>query len=171
MLLGLDTLDWDDELLALFGLDRALLPSIVGSSGVVGEAQLLGATVPIAGIAGDQQAALFGQACFEPWQAKATYGTGTFVLVNVGESLAPAPEGLLKTVAAVGAGERPQYALEGAVLVSGAAIQWLRDGLGLVAHAEETERIGNLGRLHRGRDVRPGPDGSGSASVGSARPR
>jgi glycerol kinase len=141
MLLGLDALDWDDELLELFHLDPALLPRVAASSEVVGEANLLGATVPIAGIAGDQQAALFGQACFAPWQAKATYGTGTFVLVNVGESREPAPAGLLETVAAVGPGMQPQYALEGAVLVSGAAIQWLRDGLELVTSAEELERL------------------------------
>ncbi len=85
MLLGLDSLDWDDELLELFTLERALLPQIVPSSRVVAEGRLLGVTLPIAGIAGDQQAALFGQACFAPWQAKATYGTGTFILVNAGE--------------------------------------------------------------------------------------
>jgi len=136
LLFGLDALDWDDELLELFGVDRALLPRLAGSSEVVGEGELLGVTLPIAGIAGDQQAALFGQGCFEQGEAKASYGTGSFVLVNVGDSRAPAPAGLLKTVAAGGG-----YALEGAVLVGGAAIQWLRDGLGLIADAGESEAL------------------------------
>ena len=141
LLLGLETLEWDDELLALFGVDRELLPRVVASSGVAGEATLLGATVPIAGIAGDQQAALFGQGCFSAGRAKATYGTGSFVLVNVGESHAPPPEGLLRTAAAVAPGAPTQFALEGAVLVAGAAVQWLRDGLGLIADAGETEAL------------------------------
>jgi glycerol kinase len=107
----------------------------------VGEAELLGATVPLAGIAGDQQSALFGQACFEPGEAKATYGTGSFVLVNVGDTAAPAPEGLLKTVAARLAGQPPVYAFEGAVLVAGAALQWLRDELGLIEDAAESDAV------------------------------
>ena len=141
MLLGLDTLDWDAELLALFGVDRALLPRVVPSSGVVGEAILFGAAVPIAGIAGDQQAALFGQGCFSAGRAKATYGTGSFVLVNVGESREAPPQGLLRTAAAVAPGAPAQFALEGAVLVAGAAVQWLRDGLGIIADAGETEAL------------------------------
>ena len=141
MLLDLATGDWDDELLALFGVERELLPRVAGSAEVVGEAELLGATLPVAGIAGDQQAALFGQCCFFPGQAKATYGTGSFVLVNIGAERGPAPEGLLKTAAAVGPGAQPQFALEGSVLVGGAAAQWLRDGLGLVASAAETEEL------------------------------
>jgi len=141
MLLGLDRLEWDDELLEFFGVDRALLPDVVRSSGVVGEAELFGATVPIAGIAGDQQAALFGQGCFSRGQAKATYGTGSFVLVNVGDSREAPPEGLLRTAAAVAPGAPAQFALEGAVLVAGAAVQWLRDGLGLISDAGETEAL------------------------------
>ena len=141
MLLDLATREWDDELLALFEVERALLPKIVASGEVVGEAELFGATVPIAGIAGDQQAALFGQGCVEPGEAKATYGTGSFVLVNVGAATAPAPDGLLKTVAARVGGQPPVYALEGAVLVAGAALQWLRDGLGLIGDAAEAEAI------------------------------
>ncbi len=141
MLLDLATEDWDDELLALFGVERELLPRVVGSSEVVGEAELFGATVPIAGIAGDQQAALFGQACFEHGQAKATYGTGSFVLVNIGADRAAPPDGLLRTAAAVGPGAPLQFALEGSVLVGGAAVQWLRDGLGMVASAAETEAL------------------------------
>ena len=136
MLLDLDSLDWDDELLDLFHVDRALLPRLVRSSEVVGEAELLGATVPVAGIAGDQQAALFGHRCFDRGEAKATYGTGSFVLANAGAERGPAPPGLLETVAASGG-----YALEGAILASGAAIQWLRDGLGILSDASESERL------------------------------
>ncbi len=93
MLLDLATGEWDDELLALFGVDRAMLPAVVASSGVAAEGSLLGVTLPIAGIAGDQQAALFGQGCFFPGEAKATYGTGTFVLVHLGEEPGNAPTG------------------------------------------------------------------------------
>jgi glycerol kinase len=141
MLFDIGRLAWDDELLALFGVDRALLPDVVESSGVVGEAELLGATVPIAGLVGDQQAALFGQGCFEPREAKATYGTGAFVLANVGADAGPAPAGLLKTVAAVAPGAPVQYAVEGSVLTSGSAVTWLRDGLGIVSGPDELERL------------------------------
>jgi glycerol kinase len=135
MLASLATLDWDDELLALFGVDRALLPRIAGSADVIGDGSLLGASVTIQGIAGDQQAALYGQGCHSAGEGKATYGTGSFVLVHTGNDASPAPPGLLKTAAADG------YALEGAVLVSGAALQWLRDGLGVLADAGESEAL------------------------------
>jgi glycerol kinase len=141
MLLDLEQRTWDDELLSLFGVDRALLPQIVASSGIVGEGELLGASVPIAGLAGDQQAALFGQGCVSPGQAKATYGTGSFVLVNVGPVVPVAPAGLLATAAARSHVSPPAYALEGAVLVAGAALQWLRDGLGVLATAAESEQL------------------------------
>ncbi len=141
MLLDLAARDWDDELLALFGVERELLPRVVRSSGVVGEARLLGAAVPIGGIAGDQQAALFGQACFSPGEAKATYGTGSFVLVNVGGEGGVPPEGLLRTAAARTDVAPPVFALEGAVLVAGAALQWLRDGLGVLGSAAESEAL------------------------------
>ena len=136
MLLDLDTLDWSPELLDLFGIDPALLPRLVRSSEVVGEADLLGARLPIAGIAGDQQASLVGHGCFDRGQAKATYGTGSFVLAHTGAERGPAPTGLLETVAASGG-----YALEGAILASGAAIQWLRDGLGILDDQAESERL------------------------------
>ncbi len=129
MLLDLAAGEWDDELLELFGVERSVLPSIVGSSGIVAEASLLGADVPVAGIAGDQQAALFGQGCFAPGEAKATYGTGTFVLANLGERLAPVSNGVLRTAAAVAPAAPAQFAAEGSVLVGGAALEWLRDGL------------------------------------------
>jgi glycerol kinase len=135
MLASLATLDWDDELLELFGVDRSLLPRIVGSEEIVGEGELLGATVTIRGIAGDQQAALYGQGCHRAGEGKATYGTGSFVLVHTGDDAAPPPRGLLKTAAADG------YALEGSVLVSGAALQWLRDGLGVISDATESEAL------------------------------
>jgi glycerol kinase len=141
LLLGLEQREWDDELLELFGVQRELLPRVVPSSGIVGEAELLGSTIPIAGIAGDQQSALFGQGCFSAGQAKVTYGTGSFVLVNVGASSGEPPDGLLRTAAAVAPDAPAQFALEGAVLASGAAVQWLRDGLGLVEHAAETETL------------------------------
>ncbi len=141
MLLDLAAGAWDDELLALFGVDRAVLPQVVPSSGVVAEASLLGAQVPIAGIAGDQQAALFGQGCFVPGEAKATYGTGTFVLVALGEEPGEPAAGLLTTAAAVAPGTARRFAAEGSVLVGGAALQWLRDGLGVIASAAESERL------------------------------
>ena len=141
MLVDLARREWDDELLALFSVDRALLPRIVPSSGVVGEASLLGATAPLAALVGDQQSALFGQGCFAPGQAKATYGTGSFVLANLGADPRPVPDGLLRTAAAVAPGGASQDAAEGAVLVSGAALQWLRDGLGILGSAAESERL------------------------------
>src|SRR5919108_88174 len=141
LLFDLRSLSWDPELLALFGVPESVLPALVSSSGVLGEGELFGARVPIAGIAGDQQAALFGQACFEPGQAKVTYGTGSFVLVNAGSEPGSAPEGLVRTVAWRLGDAPPQYALEGAVFVTGAALQWLRDGLGLLADAAESEAL------------------------------
>ena len=133
LLCSLETLDWDDELLALFGVPRELLPEIRPSGATFGEAELHGLTLPIRGVAGDQQAALFAGG-----GAKATFGTGSFVLVETEE---PAPNGLLRTAAARFEGEPPRRALEGAVFVTGAALQWLRDGLGLIADASESEAL------------------------------
>jgi glycerol kinase len=135
LLVDLRSLDWDDELLALFGIPRELLPRVVGSADSIGQGELNGRTIEIRGIAGDQQAALYGQGCHAPGEGKATYGTGSFVLVHTGDDASAPPDGLLKTAAADG------YALEGAVLTSGAAVQWLRDGLGLVRSAAETEAL------------------------------
>jgi glycerol kinase len=135
MLASLRTLDWDDELLALFGVDRELLPRIVRSDVAVGEGELLGVRAEIHGIAGDQQAALFGQGCHSAGEGKATYGTGSFVLVHTGDDTSPPPPGLLKTAAADG------YAFEGSVLVGGAALQWLCDGLGVLSDAAESEAL------------------------------
>lgn len=133
LICSLDTLDWDDELLELFRVPRELLPEIRPSGADFGEGELLGMTLPIRGIAGDQQAALFAAG-----GAKATFGTGSFVLV---ETEAAAPHGLLRTAAARLDGEPPRRALEGAVFVTGAALQWLRDGLGLIEDAAESEAL------------------------------
>jgi glycerol kinase len=141
LLVSLATLDWDDELLEIFGVPRELLPDIRPSSGVVGEAELFGAMVPIAGMAGDQQAALAGHGCFEAGTAKATYGTGSFVLAHSGEDCSPPPHGLVRTAAARLTTQPPQFALEGSIFVTGAAVQWLRDGLGLLAGAGESEAL------------------------------
>ncbi len=141
MLLDLARGEWDDELLELFGVDHSVLPSVVPSSGVVAEGTLLGASVPIAGMAGDQQAALFGQGCHAAGEAKVTYGTGTFVLVNLGATAEPVGEGVLRTAVAVAPDAPRQTAAEGAVLVGGAALQWLRDGLGLIGDAAESEQL------------------------------
>ena len=135
LLASLETLDWDDELLSLFGVDRELLPRIVRSTETVGQGELAGAALEIRGIAGDQQAALYGQGCHEAGEGKATYGTGSFVLVHAGDDATEAPHGLLKTAAADG------YALEGSVLTSGAVVQWLRDGLGILTDAAESETL------------------------------
>jgi glycerol kinase len=142
MLYDLRTRDWDAELLATFGIPREILPSIVPSAGNIGEAEAthLGYSLPIAGLAGDQQAALFGQGCCEPGSAKNTYGTGAFLLVHQGERL-PRTEGGVLATAACGPRGEPAYALEGSVFVAGAAVQWLRDGLGLIGHAGETDAM------------------------------
>ncbi len=142
LLLNLDTLDWDDTLLALFNVPRALLPQVVASSGVIAhtEPALFGSAIPIAGMAGDQQAATFGQACFAPGMAKNTYGTGCFMLMNVGAQPQPSHNRLLATALWRCRGERA-YALEGSVFIAGAVVQWLRDGLQLFARAEEIEAL------------------------------
>jgi len=134
--------DWDDELLELFGIPREVLPEIVDSCGVLGETdpEVFGAPIPLAGVAGDQQAALVGQACLYPGMAKVTYGTGCFMLLHTGERPVAAQTGLLGTVALQRAGRRT-YALEGSVFVGGAAVQWLRDGLGLVREIAEVETL------------------------------
>jgi glycerol kinase len=141
MLLDLETLTWDPELLQLFGVEPVVLPRIVPSSGVLGEGRLLGTPTALAGIAGDQQASLFGHGCFATGDAKATYGTGAFVLVNAGAGFEEPPDGLLETAAAVPPGAAAQYALEGAVLAAGSAIQWLRDGLEIIEDTSESEAL------------------------------
>ncbi len=139
LLANLRTLDWDDEMLRLFRIPRALLPRIVDSSAPVAESTpaLFGAALPIAGIAGDQQAATFGQACFAPGMAKNTYGTGCFMLLNVGGSPQASRNRLLSTAGWRRGGVPPTYLLEGSVFVAGAAVQWLRDGLGIIERSED----------------------------------
>ena len=142
MLFNLRSLDWDEELLQLFGVPRGILPHACPSSYPFGQLDpsWLGAALPITGVAGDQQAALFGQACFQPGEAKNTYGTGCFLLMNTGTMPVPSTHGLLSTVA-WGIGREVRYALEGSVFVAGAAVQWLRDGLGLIEHSSEIGRL------------------------------
>jgi glycerol kinase len=141
LLLELEPADWGDELLKLFGVPRAVLPELVDSSGIVGEAEFLGARVPLAGVAGDQQAALFGQACFGSGEAKATFGTGCFVLANAGGDSGEAPPGVVRTIAWRLAGDAVVYALEGSIFTTGAALQWLRDGLGILGEAGDSESL------------------------------
>lgn len=140
MLFNLTTLDWDEDLLRLMKIPRCMLPVPVSSSQVYGEtdAGFLGAPVPIAGAAGDQQAALFGQTCFQPGQAKNTYGTGCFLLMNTGETPVFSRNGLVTTIA-WGLHDKIYYALEGSIFVAGAAIQWLRDELRLIDSAADSE--------------------------------
>src|SRR3954451_634816 len=140
MLFDIRKLAWDEELCDLLGVDPGSLPEPVPSSEVYGTTSVFGGEVPVAGIAGDQQAALFGQACQRPGEAKNTYGTGSFVLLNTGEDAPEPEEGLLTTVA-WGLGDEIAYALEAAVFVTGAAVQWLRDGLGIVSEASESEAL------------------------------
>jgi glycerol kinase len=144
MLYDLNTGDWSDELLELLHIPGEVLPQIVPSSGVMGTIRLEGHQVPLAGIAGDQQSALFGQACFTPGMAKNTYGTGCFMLMNTGDQVQISRSGLLSTAAWTLEGPnglQRQFALEGSVFVAGALVQWLRDGLHLIRTAQEVEAL------------------------------
>lgn len=138
MLFDIRKRDWDQRLLEELLVPRSLLPEVRSSSEVYGETTLFGAAIPIAGMAGDQHAALFGQACFTPGQAKNTYGTGCFMLLNTGTEAIPSKHGLLTTIAWEVDG-KTEYALEGSVFIAGAAIQWLRDGLKLIDEAPDSE--------------------------------
>ena len=144
LLMNLKTLDWDDELLAIFGIPRNSLPTIKSSSEVYAHAVAsgpLGSDVPIAGILGDQQSAMVGQACFDRGDSKTTYGTGNFALLNTGTDIVPSKNGLLTTVCYKFGDEPARYALEGSVAVTGSAIQWLRDQLQIISNAAETEHL------------------------------
>ena len=132
--------DWDDQLLKLLGIPRAVLPEVRSSSEVYGDATALGGAIPIAGIAGDQQAALFGQACTQPGMVKNTYGTGCFMLMNTGTKPIASKHNLLTTVA-WRIGNRLEYALEGSIFIAGAVVQWLRDGLGIIKSSAEVEAL------------------------------
>ncbi|WP_224983369.1 glycerol kinase GlpK [Geomonas agri] len=142
MLFNIQTLTWDEELLRLFRVPRAMLPEVLASAAHFGttSAEVLGAEIPVTGVAGDQQAALFGQACFTPGMAKATFGTGAFVVMNCGSRPAGG-EGVLSTIAWQLPGEPVQYALEGSIFIAGAAVQWLEEGLGMIAGPAEVEAL------------------------------
>ena len=142
MLFDIHRLDWDDELLEIFGVPRSMLPRVQASSGVFGDTEriLTSHAVPVAGIAGDQQSALFGQMCTEPGMVKNTYGTGCFMLMNTGERPVASSNQLLTTVAWQ-VGSKTHYALEGSVFIGGAIVQWLRDGLGIIRKSSEVEEL------------------------------
>jgi glycerol kinase len=141
MLMDLQTLAWDEEILALFGIPRAMLPEILSSSETYGLCGFPLANIPIAGNLGDQQAALFGQSCFSPGEAKNTYGTGCFMLMNTGQAIVPSSAGLLTTVAYQLGRTPPVYALEGSIAMAGALVQWLRDNLGLIEKLTDIEAV------------------------------
>ncbi len=142
LMFNIHTLDWDDGLLKILGVPRKMLPEVKPSSEVYGQTDpaLLGAAIPIAGNAGDQQAATFGQACFAPGDAKNTYGTGCFMLMNTGSKPVASHNGLLTTIG-WGLGGEVTYCLEGSVFIAGAVVQWLRDGLGLISSSAEVEQL------------------------------
>ena len=143
LLYNINTLAWDEELCKLFGVPTAMLPEVKSSSEIYGTMKLMGAEVPICGIAGDQQAALFGQTCFDEGEAKNTYGTGCFLLMNTGSKPVASKNGLVTTIA-WGLNGRVEYALEGSIFVAGAAIQWLRDEMGLVENSPASERYARM---------------------------
>ena len=138
MLFDIDKLDWDGTLLSALDIPAAMLPQVLSSSQIYGSTKILGVDVPIAGMAGDQQAALFGQTCFEPGEAKNTYGTGCFLLINTGDKPCFSKNGLITTIA-VGLKDRVEYALEGSVFVGGAVIQWLRDEMRFIGSSQDAE--------------------------------
>ena len=143
LMMDLSTCQWDDELLSVFGVPKNCLPAIYGNSQVYGHTKglsFLPDGIPIAGMAGDQQAALFGQACFEEGEVKATYGTGCFILLNTGNNLIRSKHGLLTSVA-IKLGDEVQYCLEGSAFIAGAAVQWLRDGLGVIHKSSQVEEL------------------------------
>lgn len=143
MLFNIEKLKWDDEILGIFGIPKIMLPEVRRSSGIFGRTAKTGnlpAGIPIAGVAGDQQAALFGQACFEPGTMKNTYGTGCFILLNAGKKRPVSKHGLIVTLGCGSHGE-PVYVLEGSVFIAGAAIQWLRDGLKILSSAPQSEKM------------------------------
>lgn len=147
LLFNIHTLAWDDELLDALDVPRDMLPEVMPSAYVYGHTEphsFFGARVPVAGVAGDQQAALFGQACYGEGRAKNTYGTGSFILMNTGQSAVESQAGMLTTIAWGIKDEPVEYALEGAVFITGAAVQWLRDGLGIIEDAAETEALARL---------------------------
>lgn len=165
-LMNLKSLDWDRELLDVFEVPRAILPRIVPSSAVLGHTRGVRGLpdgIPISGMAGDQQAALFGQACFSQGDAKCTFGTGSFILMNTGQQLLQSRAGLLTTVGwQLGEGGKPVYALEGGAFVCGAAVQWLRDGLKIIKRAPDIEKLASSVTDHGGVEFVPALTGLGA---------
>jgi glycerol kinase len=153
MLMNLETLQWDASILAAMNVPEAVLPEIRSSAEVYGTAvgQLSG--VPVASALGDQQAAVFGQACYDVGTAKNTYGTGSFLLLNTGNRPVPSKNGLLTTMGYKIGGEAPVYCLEGSIAITGALVQWFRDQLGIIRTADEIETL--AARVHRARVLRP----------------
>ena len=141
MLFNIHNLDWDEEILTELDIPREMLPKVLPSSYIYGstDKEIFRAEIPISGDAGDQQAALFGQACYEPGMAKNTYGTGCFILMNTGEKIVPSRKGLLTTIA-WGVNGKVEYALEGSIFIGGAVVQWLRDEIGLIKNSKEIEK-------------------------------
>ncbi len=139
MLFNIDDFSWDEELLSLFSIPKSMLPVVKSSGELFGKGNIGGVDIPIAGIAGDQQAALFGQGCYRKGEGKNTYGTGCFLLMNAGETRPVSQNGLLTTIAATCKNQPPQYALEGSVFIGGAVIQWLRDEMGFLKESREAE--------------------------------
>lgn len=164
-LMNLKTLSWDPQLLRLFEVPEEILPQIRPSSGVLGHTKGVRGLpdgIPIAGIAGDQQAALFGQACFAPGDAKCTFGTGSFIVMNTGDEQVSSDSGLLTTVAWQLGSQKPVYALEGGAFICGAAVQWLRDGLQLIRHAQDIEALAASVPDHAGVEFVPALTGLGA---------
>ncbi len=143
MLCNIHTGQWDEKMLSILNIPRGILPEIKSSSEIYGEFTCMGAQIPIAGIAGDQQAALFGQCCFAPGEAKNTYGTGCFLLTHIGHQAIPSQNGLLTTIAAGEQGQPIEYALEGSVFVGGAIVRWLRDEMRLIHESRDSEYFAN----------------------------
>jgi glycerol kinase len=141
LMMNLSTLDWDEEILSLLGIPRAMLPEIRSSSEVYGQARGSMGGIPVAGDLGDQQAALFGQTCYNPGEAKNTYGTGCFMLMNTGEEPVPSKSGLLTTLGYKIGDQKAVYALEGSIAITGALVQWLRDNLGLIEKSADVESL------------------------------
>lgn len=141
LLMNLDSLEWDDEILKVLDIPRAMLPAVCSSSEIYGAAKGILEGVPVGGDLGDQQAALFGQACFQPGEAKNTYGTGCFMLLNTGEVPVPSYSGLLTTVGYRIGNQKAVYALEGSIAITGALVQWLRDNLGLIRESADVETL------------------------------
>jgi glycerol kinase len=141
LLMNLASLDWDDEILSLLNIPRVMLPDIRSSSEIYGQARGSMGGIPVAGDLGDQQAALFGQTCYNPGEAKNTYGTGCFMLMNTGETLVPSRSGLLTTLGYKIGDQKAVYALEGSIAITGALVQWLRDNLGLIEKSSDVETL------------------------------